>query len=111
MEETTVAIHETGAEVKENNLEILYNRRVRPITVDDDDVVFISDMERDINITDEHMISIIDLTTYMLLSKIDAQIFLIEAKKDIEWGNSDITGGLFISNAFNWQTSNSGATM
>ena len=121
VEETTVATHSSGTEVKENNLEILYNRRVSPITVDGDDVVFTSDMERDINITDEHMISIIDLTTYMLLSKIDAQraapykmdaqIFLIEAKKDIEWGNSDITGGLFISNAFNWQTSNSGATM
>lgn len=121
IEETTVDSHATNDTVQENNLMIFYNRRVKPITVDSNDVIFPSDMSRDLPIPDEHMTGIIDLTTYMLLAKIDAgraaqykfdaQTFLQQAKSDVEWGRSNITSGLFISNAFNWESSNSGAEM
>ena len=121
IEETTVDSHATNDTVKENNLMIFYNRRVKPITVDSNDVIFPSDMSRDLPIPDEHMTGIIDLTTYMLLAKIDAgraaqykfdaQTFLQQSKSDVEWGRSNITSGLFISNAFNWESSNSGAEM
>ena len=121
IEDTTAIPHDNASTVNENNLMIFYNRRIKPITVDSNDVVFPSDMGRDLPIPDEHMTGIIDLTTYMLLAKIDAtraaqykfdaQAFLEQAKGDVEWGRSNITSGLFIQNAFNWESSNSGVEM
>ena len=121
LENTTAQLHETAAEVKENNLMIFYFKMVKKITVDENDVVFPEDMERELPIAEEHMISIIDLTTYMLLMKIDAVraepykmdagSFLDRAKEDIEWGRSDITSGLMISSPFDFEVNNVGVTM
>ena len=93
---------------------------VKKITVDDNDVVFPEDMERELPIAEEHMISIIDLTTYMLLMKLDAVRaepykmdaagFLKMAKEDIEWGRSDITSGLMITSPFDFELSNARMT-
>lgn len=121
IENTTAVSHETTSPVKENNLMIFYYKMVKKITVDDNDVVFPEDMERELPIAEEHMISIIDLTTYMLLMKvdairaepykIDAGGFLDQAKEDIEWGRSDITSGLMISSPFDFEVNNVGVTM
>ena len=115
MENTTAQLHETTSTVKENNLMIFYHRMVKKITVDDSDVVFPEDMSRELPIPEEHMISIIDLTTYMLLQKIDASRaepykidaagFLKMAKEDIEYGQSDITSGRMITSPFSWEVS------
>ena len=120
MENTTAVAHETGTTVKENNLMVFYHKMVKKITVDDNDVIFPEDMARELPIAEEHMISIIDLTTYMLLQKIDAVRaepykidaagFLKMAKSDIEWGRSDITSGLMISSPFDFELSNARMT-
>ena len=100
---------------------VFYRRLEKPIFVSDADIISTDDLNRELNIPEEHMISIIDLTTYMLLIKvdavraqpykIDASAFLEQAKEDIEWNHSDITSGLFISEAFDWESNNTGATM
>jgi hypothetical protein len=120
IENTTPALHSTGAVVNENNLMVFYNKRVKKISVDSSDIVFPEDMGRELPIAEEHMISIINLTTYMLLQKvdavraepykIDAVTFLNEAKKDIEWGRSNITSGQMISSPFDFEINNSGVT-
>lgn len=121
VEDTTAAEHNPSAVVSENNLMVFYRRLEKPIFVSDADIISTDDLNRELNIPEEHMISIIDLTTYMLLVKvdavraqpykIDASAFLEQAKEDIEWNHSDITSGLFISDAFDWETNNTGATM
>ncbi|MAF36920.1 hypothetical protein CL622_07420 [archaeon] len=121
VEDTTAIEHANSTEVKENNLMVFYSRLEKPIFVDDDDIISTDDLNRELNIPTEHMIGIIDLTTYMLLVKVDAQravpykmdskVFLEQAKEDIQWGKSNITSGLYISDAFDWETNNVGATM
>ena len=121
IEDTTAAEHDNSSTVSENNLMVFYRRLEKPIFVSDSDIISEDDLNRELNIPDEHMISIIDLTTYMLLIKvdsaraqpykIDAASFLAQAKEDIEWDHSDITSGTFISDAFDWETNNTGATM
>jgi hypothetical protein len=121
IEDTTASTHDSSAVVSENNLMIFYRRLEKPIFVSDADIISTDDLNRELNIPEEHMISIIDLTSYMLLSKVDAQralpykvdaqSFLEQAKEDIDHSYSDITSGLFISDAFDWETNNVGATM
>lgn len=120
IENTTAALHDSDSTVNENNLMIFYNKRVKKISVDDNDVIFPEDMARELPIPEEHMISIIDLTTYMLLQKIDAvraepykidaAQFLRLAKEDVEWGRSNITSGLMISQPFDFEVNNTGVT-
>jgi hypothetical protein len=120
IENTTAALHDNGSTVNENNLMIFYNKRVKKISVDDNDVIFPEDMARELPIPEEHMISIIDLTTYMLLQKVDAvraepykmdaAQFLRLAKEDVEWGRSNITSGLMISQPFDFEVNNTGVT-
>ena len=120
IENTTAALHDAGSTVNENNLMIFYNKRVKKISVDDNDVIFPEDMARELPIPEEHMISIIDLTTYMLLQKIDAvraepykidaAQFLRLAKEDVEWGRSNITSGLMISQPLDFEVNNTGVT-
>ena len=120
IENTTAQLHETSATVKENNLNIFYFKMVKKITVDENDVVFPEDLARELPIAEEHIISIIDLTTYMLLMKLDAVRaepykmdaagFLKMAKEDIEWGRSDITSGLMITSPFDFELYNARMT-
>ena len=120
IENTTATAHDASDSVKENNLMIFYFRLVKKITVDDNDIIFPEDMSRELNIPDEHMISIIDLTTYMLLQKVDAARaqpykidaiqFLQNAKDDIDYGRSSITSGMMISEPFNFEVNNTGVT-
>jgi hypothetical protein len=72
-------------------------------------------MSRELEIPDEHMNGIIDLTVYNLLQKIDperampykidAAAFLRQAKEDIQQGRSAIIRGSFIGEAYNWERS------
>lgn len=120
VENTTAILHGGTSTVSENNLFVFYRKRVKRITVDDNDIIFPSDLALELPIPDEHMLSIIDLTTYLLLSKLDAEraepykidaaAFLEQARKDIQWGKSDITGGFMITSPFDWEVNNTGVT-
>jgi len=116
IENTTAAIHLTSSQVNENNLNIHYRKVPIKITVDSSDIIFPSDLASDLDIPNEHMPSIIDLTTYSLLIKIDpgraqqykidGAAFLRQAKEDIEVGRSAITHGSYIGRAYDWERAN-----
>ena len=119
LEGTTVGYCSSGGTVQENNLMIFYFAMVNKIRVDDNDVVFPEDMSLDLKqIPEEHMISIIDLTSYMLLQKVDAERaapykvdaagFLRQAKDDINYGRSDITAGYQITHPYDFEIANTG---
>jgi hypothetical protein len=115
IEGTNAGLHDPDANVSENNLFVYYRKKPFTITVDSSDIIFPSDMSRELEIPDEHMNGIIDLTVYNLLQKIDperampykidAAAFLRQAKEDIQQGRSAIIRGSFIGEAYNWERS------
>ena len=116
IEGTNAGLHDPDAVVSENNLVVYYRKKPFKITVDSSDIIFPSDMSKELEIPDEHMNGIIDLTVYNLLQKIDperatpykidAAAFLRQAKEDIEQGRSAIVRGSFIGQAYDWERQN-----
>jgi hypothetical protein len=120
-EGTIAAEHAANAVVQENNLYIYYCKYPFTIFVDSSDIISENDLNRDLGINEEHMPSIINLTTYNLLNKIDptraqpykidAVAFLSQAKSDVEQGDSAISPGSYIGRAYDWQGSNIGVSL
>lgn len=121
-EQTTATTHITGDSVTHNNFELFYRKKHFEISVDANDTISETDLAKEMEIPDEHIEPIIDMVAYRLLIliddytradryKIDAQVFYEEAKNDIEKGYTDISKGLMIGSAYDWEVSNIGATI
>jgi hypothetical protein len=121
IEETSAQDQTNGDTVKENNFYVFYRKLPFKITVDSSDIIFPSDMERELEIPDEHIMSIVDFATYTLLSKVDAEraapykidagTFLLQAKQDIEFGRSDIVNATNIAGSYDWERNNIEVTL
>ena len=118
IEGTSASEHTSSLTIQENNLFVYYKKRPFNILVDDSDIISPTDLEKNLEIPEEHMPGILDLTTYNLLSKIDpdraapykmdAAAFLQQSKIDIEQGRSAIVRGGFIGQAYDWERDNIG---
>ena len=101
---------------------ILYYRKKHfVITVDANDNISQAQLDKEMEIPDEHVEPIVDMVAYKLLSKIDAerarpymvdaQVFYAQAKRDIQAGYGQIVNGSMIGQAYDWELSNAGVNL
>jgi len=113
IEGTTAASHNDTDTVTENNFVLQYRRKHFVITVDENDNISQEQLDKEMEIPDEHVEPITDLVVYKLLIKIDAEraanykidasAFYQQAKVDIEQGYSDVVGGSNITGSYEWE--------
>lgn len=120
-EGTTAASHVSGVTVSENNLLVYYRKKHFVVTVDVNDNISQVQLDKEMEIPDEHVDPIVSMVAYKLLSKIDAEraqpyridaaAFYQQAKRDIQAGYGQITNGSMIGKAYDWELSNSGVNL
>ena len=116
VEGTTAAAHSDTDTVTENNLVMYYRKKHFEITVDANDDISQDQLDKEMEIPDEHVEPIVDMVAYKLLSKIDAerarpymidaQAFFAQAKRDIQAGYGQIVNGTMIGHAYDWEVDN-----
>jgi hypothetical protein len=116
IEGTTAAAHSDTDTVSENNLVMYYRKKHFVITVDANDNISQAQLDKQMEIPDEHVEPIVDMVAYKLLSKIDAQraapykidanTFYAQAKRDIQAGYGQIVNGTMIGRAYDWELDN-----
>ena len=121
VEGTTAASHVGGVTATENNLVLYYRKKHFVITVDANDNISQAQLDKEMEIPDEHVEPIVDMVAYKLLSKIDAerarpymvdaQVFYAQAKRDIQAGYGQIINGSMIGQAYDWELSNAGVNL
>lgn len=116
VEGTTAAAHSDTDTVTENNLVMYYRKKHFEVTVDANDNISQAQLDKQMEIPDEHVEPIVDMVAYRLLSKIDAErarpykidaaAFFAQAKRDIQAGYGQIVNGTMIGHAYDWELDN-----
>lgn len=97
-QETTAVSHEKGDTVLENNVVIFYSRLPKKIVVRDDEFVENEILDREIEVSEEHMQGIIKATAYNILIKIDptrAVAYKVDAEELYKQYKRDIGKGYY----------------
>ena len=113
IEDSEVSVHETNANVLENNLWIYYHRLHFDIPVNPDDSIKQEVLNKKMLIVDEHIEVICDYATFKLLSKVDTDRashykvnfneWLRQAKRDIVKGRSRVQKTGFIREPYQFE--------
>ena len=116
VEGTTAAAHSDTDAVTENNLVMYYRKKHFVVTVDANDNISQAQLDKEMEIPDEHVEPIVDMVAYKLLSKIDAErarpykidaaAFYQQARRDIEAGYGQVVNGTMIGHAYDWELDN-----
>tara|TARA_A100001391_G_scaffold136372_1_gene95119 strand:- start:113 stop:1042 length:930 start_codon:yes stop_codon:yes gene_type:complete len=116
IENTTASSHNQGVTITHNNFVTNYRKKHFVISVDSSDNISSTDLNKEMEVPDEHIEPIVDMVAYKLLSKIDAEraapykidasAFLRNAKMEIESGYTDVVQGCNIEGAFDWEIDN-----
>ena len=99
VEGTTASFHASGETIKENNIIMYYSRLHEPIILNDDEMVPVTLLERDVEVVDEHMEGVIKAVAYNLLVKIDverATTYKIDFSELYEQYKADIKRGYYV---------------
>jgi hypothetical protein len=98
VETTTAVSHNNNSLVTENNVILFYSRLPEKIIINDDNKIPDSVMNRELEIVEEHMDGIIQLTSYRLLVKLDptrAAIYKIDGDVLYEQYERDVRRGYY----------------
>ena len=114
IEDTEIELHQTGDEVKENNVWVYYHRLHFDIPVNPDDSIRDEILNKKMLLVDEHIEIICDYASYKLLSKVDSERashykinfndWLIQAKRDIVKGRSRVQKTGWIREPYPFET-------